>query len=459
MKTLILILLAIPSVLTSVGIYSGSGPITGTDKNGNFRRGTINAYGELSVHLDRYGRDAFGRLRVSDPYTIGANAFTVEPQNFLWDTALDAGGNTLYAEESSSLKLSVSATSGSYAIQQTKTRFHYQSGKSQLLKITFDNFHSETGVTKRVGLMLDYQSTTITATAPYIPANGVYFESTPTGVYSVVMGNGFEYSRIEQADWLDPLDGTGKSGITIDFSKSQLAVIDFEWLGVGTVRHGFQLDHNEIIYISKYTHANLNTGVYMKSANLPIRYEIRSDGSGAGYLTAICSEVESEGGQEELGKPSIAALDTDETIAFGPGSNNRRQLILALKFKDGHNGIEANIDKISTILESSGLYKWELILNPTIAGTVTYVDLTGTAFQIAKGITDNIVTDPEICVGCRVLDFDFASSDQPGRAAITNTSIKMGTFIDGTSDVIGLVMMPFSAAETGGGGLVIRQVP
>ena len=35
------------------------------------------------------------------------------------------------------------------------------------------------------------------------------------------------------------MDGTGKTGLELDFTKAQLFVIDMEWLGVGRVRFGF----------------------------------------------------------------------------------------------------------------------------------------------------------------------------------------------------------------------------
>jgi hypothetical protein len=38
------------------------------------------------------------------------------------------------------------------------------------------------------------------------------------------------------------MDGTGRSGITLDVTKTQIFIVDLEWLGVGRVRLGFVID-------------------------------------------------------------------------------------------------------------------------------------------------------------------------------------------------------------------------
>jgi len=51
-------------------------------------------------------------------------------------------------------------------------------------------------------------------------------------------------------------------------------------------------------YLHQFNHANHSAGVYMTTPNLPIRYEISNDGTGAAAeMECICSSVMSEGGQ------------------------------------------------------------------------------------------------------------------------------------------------------------------
>ena len=108
---------------------------------------------------------------------------------------------------------------------------------------------------------------------------------------------------VAQASWNgDKLDGTGKSGLTLDPTKAQIFWTDFEWLGVGTVRAGFVIN-GEFIICHQFDHANIINSTYITTATLPLRYEIEALGklSSSGNLKQICSTVISEGGYELRG--------------------------------------------------------------------------------------------------------------------------------------------------------------
>ena len=80
--------------------------------------------------------------------------------------------------------------------------------------------------------------------------------------------------RIPQSQWnLDKCDGTGPSGYNLDLSKMQMFYIDYSWYGAGFVRWGFRGATGDVIYCHKLPNNNLNTEAYMRSGNLPARYE------------------------------------------------------------------------------------------------------------------------------------------------------------------------------------------
>ena len=80
--------------------------------------------------------------------------------------------------------------------------------------------------------------------------------------------------RISQSQWnLDKCDGTGPSGFNLDLSKMQMFYIDYSWYGAGFVRWGFRGATGDTIYCHKLPNNNLNTEAYMRSGNLPARYE------------------------------------------------------------------------------------------------------------------------------------------------------------------------------------------
>jgi len=80
--------------------------------------------------------------------------------------------------------------------------------------------------------------------------------------------------RVPQSQWnLDKMDGTGPSGYTLDTSKMQMFYIDYSWYGAGFIRWGLRGTNGQVTYCHKIINNNVNTEAYMRSGNLPARYE------------------------------------------------------------------------------------------------------------------------------------------------------------------------------------------
>lgn len=86
--------------------------------------------------------------------------------------------------------------------------------------------------------------------------------------------------RVAQDDWnIDKADGTGPSGFELDNTKIQMAYMDYSWYGAGKVRFGFKDRLGKVIYVHHFLHNNRLTEAYMRSGNLPARYEIFNTGN------------------------------------------------------------------------------------------------------------------------------------------------------------------------------------
>jgi hypothetical protein len=80
--------------------------------------------------------------------------------------------------------------------------------------------------------------------------------------------------KIPQSQWnLDKLDGTGPSGYNMDLSRMQMFYIDYSWYGAGFIRWGFRTTDGNVTYVHKMQNNNVNFEAYMRSGNLPGRYE------------------------------------------------------------------------------------------------------------------------------------------------------------------------------------------
>lgn len=80
--------------------------------------------------------------------------------------------------------------------------------------------------------------------------------------------------RTPQTEWnMDRMDGTGPTGYTLDTTQMQMAYIDYTWYGAGFIRFGFRTTEGNIAYCHRMPNNNTNTEAYMRSGNLPARYE------------------------------------------------------------------------------------------------------------------------------------------------------------------------------------------
>ncbi|MGW8300422.1 MAG: hypothetical protein ACWGNO_00055 [Desulfobacterales bacterium] len=404
--------------------------------------------GNLRVSLQEYGDtpaiDAFDRLRVSHPYTIFDSKQLWDDQPLFFDESLGGSATSTHSTVHARVQLAVTASASDYAIRQTKQRFNYQPGKSTLILLTF-LATQETGVTKRIGFFDGTGGTFMT------PNDGIFFEVNDTTCSWNIAKNGSTTETVTQANWnYDPMDGTGPSGITLDLDATQIAIIDFEYLGVGRVRVGFVID-GIIRYVNYFNHANDSTftTVYMSSPNQPIRYDIQSDGTGAGSIDHICGTVMSEGGLEITGIGR--SIDTGATH-LDANAADTIYVLLALRLKTTHLDLTVLPQSFSMISETNDDFEILLLLSPTYNGTLTYSDITNSGCQYAAGATANDVT----AEGTKLYSA-YAKSAGSTAANIVN-NLRLGSNIDGTRDELILAVRPLSSNADIQGSLVFREL-
>lgn len=94
-------------------------------------------------------------------------------------------------------------------------------------------------------------------------------------------------TKIPQSEWsIDHCDGTGPTGFYLDIHKIQMAYMDYSWYGAGKVRFGFKDQKGSVRYVHDFIHNNKFTEAYMRSGNIPARYEIENVGTPS-YVPAL----------------------------------------------------------------------------------------------------------------------------------------------------------------------------
>jgi hypothetical protein len=399
--------------------------------------------------LDGPSLDAFGRQRTAAPATLFDNKQIVSNQPLFWDDSEVSGSGTTstYSKAKASTTLAVSANTAGRRVRRTFQRFNYQPGKSQEILMTAQLTSDETlqGISACVGYFDD--------------EDGVFFAAEDGVIYAVVRSSVSGVTTdtaIAQADWnVDKFDGTGPSGITLNPTSTNILVFDLEWLGVGRVRFGFNVN-GVTYYVHEQNHSNVISTVYMSKANLPLSYDLQNDGTGAAAsLQHICTTVISEGGQQQIGTVRAVSNGTTQITATTAGT---LYALKGIRLKSTDLTTTILMEKVSIIITSSGAFEWLLLWNPTVAGTFTYSDLNDSSVQHATGTSSNTVTG-----GYQIDQGYGASSGTGGSAAGTaggdlKNALHLGAAIDGTRDTIVLAVRATTNSETFLGGLVFREL-
>lgn len=303
------------------------------------------------------GWDLFGRLRVSEPYTLfdSAEVGRADTGTF-WDYKEVGAATVSYNTNQASHTLSVTTASGDRAVRQTKEYFHYEPGKAFTLLATGVIGNGQANTEANIGYMDDN--------------NGLFFQNLDGQMQFVrrtyVTGSAVDNPTI-QSDWIDPLDGTGPSRVVVDWTKTQIFWLSFEWLGVGSVQFGI-VHNGSFIVCGQLNHNNQLEEVYMSTGCLPVRYEVKNnDVAAAGYdLTQICSSVFVEGGYNPAGLRSSAntgnaAVGSKTTGAFRP--------LIAVRH-DPDKSVRTTILPASYQISTDGAgdYRYELRVGGTVTG-------------------------------------------------------------------------------------------
>jgi hypothetical protein len=389
--------------------------------------------GQGNVNLYGPALDAFGRIRVSNPFTLFDSDHRYGDNGF-FDTATTGTASASFVANNAVVTLTVDTGSGDQVIRETKRVFNYQPGKSLLILNTFVFNEAKTGLRQRVG---------------YFGAeNGIFLEQDGTTINlvrrSYVTGSVVD-TKIAKANWNgDKLDGNGESGYTLDLTKAQIFWVDVEWLGVGSVRCGFVID-GKFIVCHTFHHANLITGVYMTTATLPIRYEITNTASTASesVLKQICSTVMSEGGYEKKVKPSVVRMTTAKTV----DTNITPLITIRLASDKLDSVVLLKLFDVLPIANAATTFEIQLIKNTTLTNdsydTTTFsnidFDLAATALSGGTILQSFYVSSSNQLRGNLNIEEEYNFGFQLGRtiAGVSDTFTVAARTLSGSQSAIG----------------------
>jgi hypothetical protein len=320
-------------------------------------------------------------------------------------------------------------------VLQSKHVCEYFSGKSTLVETTFDSFAPQAGVVKRVGY---FTSSTV---APFDTGlDGFFIESNESGVYLKVYNNGVLKESIPFEKW----DSYNELK-DYDWNKFTIVAFDFLWLG-GSELRVFLKTRDAFKLAVVYKHASLRQGVFMKSPQQHVRYEISST-NGVGVFNPICSVVMSEGAIPDKGRVlcvTSGVFPTNSISAVYPIKAVKQRddkTLLSVKVISG-GVVNTSTNELGTVL---------LLLNPTFSAEPVWTQ--AKYIESGEPLSGSTITNLGTIIGAfpskesGVIPSDYAS--------LLN---KLGTTIDGVNDVIALAYKPSTNNQSVLGHLTIGVV-
>lgn len=347
--------------------------------------------------------DPFGALRTTAYQPI----FSAQPLevSIINDRTFTSGGASITVENGE-YKLSRSA--GETCRLESGQRGRYQPGLIGVPGIGVRRTTEPTG--------------TLTYRYGYFDTDaGFGFQEKTDGLQTFVRQNGSEVYSKDRANWLDPLDGTGPSGRSINLLDGHIHRLPFAWYGYGALTFGILVQDSpdyddEFIVIDRWAPSE---GISFSNPNFPVTAEIVGDAAGEMYVAGRQYGVF---GELNLRRRLVGELRTDQSIDAADGfvpcvSARVRQAM-------PWNRVPLQAEGVSMITD--GNLDWIIVLGATLTNSGGTVDWnvsqfsqgdTSTEFNInADGMTGGeILGGPRFAQGGGGLNVGRDSADIPAQ--------------------------------------------
>lgn len=352
-----------------------------TAYNGQFTVSSVTGYNTFtytaaSVPTSSPASGLFS-LSVLNWYGAQARLGIFDQQNGL---LFEYDGQQLYAVRRNSVTQmsgKITVTNGSNTVTQTNVSFPTYFSK----QVNVGDFVVIRGQSYRI---TDIASDTSMTISPSYRA--------ATSQFTVISKT--QEKRIPQSQWnQDRMDGTGPSGYTIDLSKMQMFYIDYTWYGAGFVRWGMRGPKGNIVYVHRELNNNINTEAYMRSGNLPARYETNTtpittfitgtlNSSDTSITVSDASKFPPSGTVVVRNSSAYEFLNytaKTATTLTGLTRGQAGNLSLALTVSSGSN--------VATVASTAGLQVGQRVWGAAIPEGAFIASISGSTLQLSQAVT------------------------------------------------------------------------
>jgi len=267
-------------------------------------------------------------------------------------------------------------TANSVAMLNTHRHAKYRSGQGGMSRFT-TLFTSPVATTHQ---LIGLADATNTPSSIFVNGYTVGYVGTTFGFHKFQNG---ATTTIAQADFNDPLDGTGDSGMKIDLTKLNVWQIQFQYLGGGAITLSVEDDKTgAFTEVHKLLYANKNIVPSVYNPNFHHTIYVDNGGTTSDIVLKSASYAYFVEGRQiltELQQPQQSSGIKQKT------SVTTEVAILTIRNKESYaskdNFIDVLIENISASIEASSannLGKIRVIKNATLGGSPSWSDINTT---------------------------------------------------------------------------------
>lgn len=316
-----------------------------------------------------YTTTSIGALRVATTQNVFESLFSFDKQPLIWDEVITGAATSTFNANTNSIDLTLPVISGAEVIRQTFRRIRYNPSRTVQILTAGNLGLPKANVRKRIG--------------QFDTLDGVFFEHDGLTVNVVVRSSTSGApvdTKIPQASWnIDKFDGTGVSGVTVDFSKHQLFYTQYAFQGFGDICFGFYHDGG-VKFCHRVRVSNVLTVPFMRTAHLPCRVEMTNIGTAASITSmsynsmTVKNEGEDADQEGQVRSYSGAPLKTVGTTVTP---------VLSVRLDPARLRAIADIIAGNIFVQTVDEVIWSIWVNPTLTGSTFAVTASYTDVDIA----------------------------------------------------------------------------
>jgi hypothetical protein len=266
-------------------------------------------------------------------------------------------------------------------------------------------------------------------------------------------------TKIPQNLWnIDRCDGTGPSGFNIDLSKMQMFYLDYSWYGAGFIRWGFRGPTGDIIYCNKIINNNVNSEAYMRSGNLPARYETNTFPKQAILASSAATSDNTIYISDHAGWPTsgVAAIRNTTQVEYVNYSAKSQVANISMVSTSGSQTLTAT--------STTGVVAGQYVIGTGIpSGTTVQSLVTNTSVTLSQPVTYTgtqfVLFGPTLTISSRGTPTVFQTVTQTANVALVTASntvnVTSGMYVVGG----GIPPNTFVSNVTANTNILLSQAP